>query len=57
MSIKHITKYIPVSEAAHQLGVPHYKVQREIKKGNLPAIRVGWQYLIKKSDLKKYMEE
>ena len=57
MTVKVIPNYLSVSEAAKKLGVPPYKVQREIKRGNLSAIRIGWQYAISTKALRKYVRE
>lgn len=51
---KQIPQVLSVSEAARILDMPGYTVQREIKRGNLKAYRVGWFWAIKRSDLKRY---
>lgn len=46
-------QYIGVSEAAKILGLEYYQVLYRIKTGQLPAIKAGWVWLIKRSDVEK----
>jgi excisionase family DNA binding protein len=45
-------KLIPTTEAAERLGVHITRVQALIKKGRLPAQKVGKNYVINEDDLK-----
>ena len=45
-------RYLTTLEASQRLGVSRSRVIALIKAGRLPAIRIGWIYLIKAEDLK-----
>lgn len=44
-------KYLSVSEAAKKLGISRMQVVRKIKKGEIPAQKVGRIYVISEGDL------
>jgi len=48
---------LSTSQAAKVAKVKQVKIVREIKLGRLKASRIGWVYLIKKSDLKAWQRE
>ena len=47
------SEYISITEAAHICDVARSTVWEWIKKGKLPAVRVGRNYRIKESDLQR----
>jgi excisionase family DNA binding protein len=49
-----IPGYLTVREAADLIGVSHSQVTRYIANGQLPAIELGQQKLIRKADATKF---
>ncbi len=46
-----MTKYLSVSEAAKSLGISRMQVIRKIKKGEIPAQKIGRAYVIPEEGL------
>lgn len=51
-----IEKYLSVPEFAKKIGITRIAVFKKIKKGILPAIRIGRNWCISESYLEKYKE-
>lgn len=49
-------QYMTAEYAAEYLSVHRHTVYRMIKRGELPAAKVGWVYRIKKSDINALLE-
>jgi excisionase family DNA binding protein len=49
-------KYVTVEEVSQELRVSTVTVQRYIKRGELPALKVGGVYRIKSSDYEAFKE-
>lgn len=47
---------LTVSEVAKHLRLSNMSVYREIKRGNLAALRVGKSYRVRASDLAEYLK-
>jgi excisionase family DNA binding protein len=48
---------LTVAEVAEMLRVSTMTVYRLIRTGELPAVRVGRSYRVKKTDLERYLDE
>ena len=51
------TPLLSISEAARIAECHPQKIHRAIRRGKLPAVRVGWNWVIKKADLDTFLYE
>ena len=56
MKSKLFKDFFTVTEAVKVTGLRESKIKYLIKNGRLKAVKVGWQWLIKKEDLEKFMQ-
>jgi excisionase family DNA binding protein len=52
-----LTEYLSITEAAELQGVTRQAIWALIERGRLSAVRVGHQWLISKSDLRKFKRQ
>ncbi len=48
---------LSISEAARIAKCHPQKIHRAIRSKNLPAVKVGWNWVIKKADLESFLYE
>lgn len=47
-------RHLTVTQAAERVKRKRWKILRDIKKGHLRAVRIGWVYVIAEEDLLEY---
>lgn len=50
-------KYYSVQELAKLLNVSEWMISNQMKKGRMPAVRIGGQWRMSESALDEYMQE
>ena len=47
-------KLMSITEGAKYLKIPRSRLHREVRSGKIPSTRIGWNYILKTSDLDDY---
>jgi|GEM_PF-4077813 len=50
-----LSEYLSITDAVRITGMRESKIRYHIKRGELKATKVGWQWIIKKEDLQEFL--
>ena len=52
-----LSEYLSITDVVRITGMRESKIRYYIKRGELKATKVGWQWIIKREDLQKFMKD
>jgi excisionase family DNA binding protein len=52
---KDLSEYLSITDVVKITGIRESKIKYHIKRGELKATKVGWQWIIKKEDLQEFL--
>jgi excisionase family DNA binding protein len=50
-----LSEYLSITDVVRITGMRESKIRYHIKRGELKATKVGWQWIIKKEDLQEFL--
>ena len=53
---KDLSEYLSITDVVRITGIRESKIRYHIKRGELKATKVGWQWIIKREDLQTFMK-
>jgi hypothetical protein len=51
-----MSKLMSASQAGEMMGLPHMEVIRRIRKKDIKADKIGWNYILTKKDVEEAMQ-
>jgi len=52
-----LSEYLSITDVVKITGIRESKIRYHIKRGELKATKVGWQWIIKREDLQIFMKD
>jgi excisionase family DNA binding protein len=51
-----LTNYLSITDAVKLTGIRDSKIKYYIYRGKLKAVKIGWQWFVRKSDLEEFLK-